>query len=715
MSKSGNLADQAGGFLKMASGWLAVRLAIFVALVQIVLHAPGWAQWILWLATFAAGVWTFLAVIRDSVRVADFLAPTWRSLWRRRGPRAKAPRGTLAVSILASIVVAVTALTFAWPSWKFMATSSLREDEIIDIEHYISHGIPTIVGSYNAARNHVFYNILSSLVPGTDSTIPLRGRLISLLSVAAALLALVVYAGSRGWLLPGVALAGLVSMNHETMKVVLEGRGYGLIFLFSILGCIAFAEWHRTKRQFWLNVLAVTCTLGAYTLPFYIVFGGSLLLLVFFQRPSRETLLAGLLSGLAILLLYFPILDRLLRTFAGYDDEYGDTFVNSFASMDGVFNALQFFLPVDLVRVGALLFVLLVLCAGLFALHGRFAAAFDRLTVGGVVIAVAAVLAFFLFCRTVPVRVSAFLAAPCAFAGIVMAGSLLNARFLLAYRPFALLSFALLALASLWKSQPAEPFLPRQDWRSLGQIIERAFPSDIRIWEAGNYSRLLEWNLASRRRPEKGSLDSAALGQGHLVAVEGVFKMSDEGKRLHWADLPEGVRYITVPLLLNYQRVFFLPPPSVGIASISANGRAVVLSVPGRQPPDPTILNRSEGHGDVLARETSPPVGSSIAQPAEITLPAMLTVTLDKETSTGFCNLLFTQGLGDKIVTADLQKADQSWQSAGRVFTLGELASIRIDQARTTAIQIRIERRTGAASATDTRPVFGLLDAWIRQ
>jgi hypothetical protein len=80
------------------------------------------------------------------------------------------------------------------------------------------------------------------------------------------------------------------------MDRVLEARGYGLIFLFAMLGCVAFAEWLRTRRKVWLNLMAVLCVLGTYTLPFYVVFAGGLLLLAFLYRPSRETLLAGFFS-----------------------------------------------------------------------------------------------------------------------------------------------------------------------------------------------------------------------------------------------------------------------------------------------------------------------------------------------------------------------------------------------------------------------------------
>ena len=101
---------------------------------------------------------------------------------------------------------------------------------------------------------------------------------------------------------------GFVPASAPT--AVLGARGYGLIFLFAMLSCVAFAEWLRTRRKVWLNLLAVLCVLGTYTLPFYVVFAGGLLLLAFLYRPSRETFLAGLVSLAAILMLYLPIFGK---------------------------------------------------------------------------------------------------------------------------------------------------------------------------------------------------------------------------------------------------------------------------------------------------------------------------------------------------------------------------------------------------------------------
>ena len=210
---------------------------------------PGWIKGPGWLLAFLAGFWAFFALVRESRLAADFLVPRLEHGWRRLGEWSRRRERTWkAVILVCALAIAGVAIYRAWPVWKFMATTSLREDEIVNIARYTSRGFVPSISTYKLARDHIFYNILSTALPGADSTVPLRARLISFLSVSGALVLLVAYAGSRGWILAGVACAGLVAVNSFTLGVVLEARGYGFIFLCATCGCIAFVEWVRTAQ-----------------------------------------------------------------------------------------------------------------------------------------------------------------------------------------------------------------------------------------------------------------------------------------------------------------------------------------------------------------------------------------------------------------------------------------------------------------------------------
>ncbi len=705
--------------LRKVSSWFLLRLACFLLLMAIAFRVAGWLKGPLWLAVFFVGVWTFLALKRESRAALDFLIPRLEHAWRWMAQRADKLQRTwrIAVLLCAAVIVVITVYR-AWPIWHFKATSSLRDDEIMSIVKYTSRGFVPAISTYSLARNHIFYNVISSVIPGADSTLPLRARLISFVSVIGSLGLLIAYAARRGWLLPGLACAGLVAVNFSAMDRILEARGYGLIFLFAMLTCAAFAEWLRTRRKVWLNLMSVLCVLGTYTLPFYVVFAGGLLLMAFLYRPSRETFLAGFLSLAAILMLYLPVLDKVYGVFTGYGDRYGNTFISPFDSIDGVFSAFEHFLPM---QVEALTFVLIALASLLYAAFGRFAARFDRLTLAGVAAAVLGFLAFCLYCKTVPIRVTAYLAAPLAFLTALATGSVLSTRLLAPVRPFAEVVFTLIVAAILWKSEVSQPLIPSKDWLGLGVLIERAFPKEMSIWISENHRTLLQWNLSSRAKPERGPLDYDALGNGRLIAVEGFSRPSDEQQRFGWEDLPQGVRFVTIPLVLNYQRVFFMPPGRRGITSINADNQRLEPQVFGRQPYDPGLLSQSVGHGDVLRpkngekKTAQRPPGSPearIAQPAEISLPALMTVELDAEESARTINLLFSQGLEDKSISAEVKTADGDWRATSNIFVRGELLSIALNPDGCTAVRIQLQRRPSIPTSGTARPPFGLIDAW---
>ena len=685
-------------------------------------RVPAWAKGPLWLAVFFAGLWTFLALIRESGRAVDLLIPRlehgkqWLAEWSR-----KHESKWRMVPLICAVGIATSAIYRAWPAWEFMANSSLVEDEIANIATYTSRGFIPAVSTYKLARNHVFYNVLSTALPGAASTVPLRARLVSFLSVITALALLVVYAKNRGWLLAGLACAGLVAGNFSTLEVILEARGYGFIFLCAMLSCVAFAEWLRTASRLWLKILAVSCVLGTYTLSFYIIFGGILLLLAFCYRPSKDTLLAALLSLAAIAMLYLPIVGELYKVFQGFALKYGREMSN-FNSIEGVFRTLQYFFPDQLMQINAPHCVVLALLVLLYVAFGRLARVHDRLSAAGVGVAVGGFLAFCLFYQVVPLRVSAYLAAPLAFLGAVSTGSILSARSLAPCRSLAQIGFSLFVIAVLVKSQISEPLTASQNWRDIGLFIERAFPEGTRVWVGGRYGRLLQWNLSSRKMPEGGILDEGGLESGRLVAVEGFIKDDDEKNRLRWEDLPENVRFVTIPLRINYQRIFFVPPTSRGIRSISVDNRPLNPWVSGRQPYDPGLLAKSVGHGDFLrskhAAEITPGPSSipetRVALPMEIPLPAALIVELDPTTSAGTCNLLFSQSLKDKSVSAEVRYAGGNWRAASNVFILGEFLSIALERDDYKSVRIRFEQKPSFSNRISgiERPPFGLLDGW---
>lgn len=708
-------------WLRKSFAYFPVRLGLAIGLAWFTAVLPQWLKGLAWLGVLALAVWAFFAWMRDLGRALDFLEPRiGRFLRRTRAWSRKRKWLWRGVDALCVVVLASVIITEAWPSWSFMATSSLREDETMNVASYTSKGFVPAISTYSLARNHIFFNVVNAFIPGSDSTVPLRARFISFLAVLGTLVLLTVYSGRRGWLIAGCVCAGLLAVNPDFLKVVLEARGYGLLTLFATLQCVALTEWMRTGSQRWLGTMAVACVLGAYTLPFYIVVGGMFLLIAYFSKPSRETLVAGILSLSAIILLYLPVASALWKVATNYKDNYDGQLGANFTAGDAVLRILAFFIPGDVVAMNSLVVAALIAILALFMLLPRPGLASDRRAATAIFAILVVFLAFCFLQKSPPIRIAAFLAAPLAFLSAMALGSALAMRELLAFRPVPQVALAVVGIALIWKTDPTEALVPQQNWRQVGALIDTSFPGNERLWVAGRYNRLLEWNLHPRRSVEKGPMDWDALKQGRLIAVEGFFKNGDMSKRWTLDEIPDGVRFVTVPLLVNYQRVYFTPPDAKGIVSISAAGRPVSPEVGGFQPHDPFTLARSRGTGDWIYTEDDWRTGSpvavtrrTIANPAPLELPVKLNIQLADGALT--CSVLFSQTLDDKSLTAHARDSKGNFAETS-VHAFGELAVISVPHGcREVSLDLarNLEYRPLIPMPQDaTRPPFGVIDAW---
>lgn len=685
------------------------RLGVFLLFVALAGQLPGWLSGLGWLAVLAIGVWTFLALRRDSFTAWDFLAPRVGKFWRRTATwTARRNAWWKRLTLVLAILLVGLAVVRAWPSWRFMASSSLREDEILNISRYTSKGFAPAVSTYHLARNHIFFNVINGVLPGGGSYTPWRARLVSFVSVLAALTLLVVYAARRGWAVAGAACAGLVGVNYFAQKILLEARGYGLISLFASVGCIAFAEWLRVKNPRWLTALAVSCVLGTYTLPYYVIFGGALLLLAFAMRPGRDTFLAGFLSVVALALLYAPVAGKVLSVFTSYGDDYKGAITDDFHDFPSLFRLIQHFVPYEVLRVDALAMAVAALLILGHVSFARYARRSDRQAVAGVALAFLLFVVFCLALGTVPMRVAAFTALPMAFLGIVMCGSALSAKTLVPIRPLVLMLFSAAAGVLIWRSQTAEPLIPRQNWRGLAETIHRLTAENVPVVSDKKYGRLVEVYLPNERKVSEGGWNPQSLVEGRSVFVEPYFKDGDHGKRVQRENLPPEIRFVTAPLFINYHRIFFRPPENRGIAKLTADGQTLPLSAPGDQIPDPALLTRSYHQGDVLS--AAAPLSQAVVTP--VTLPIVFQAVLESPQKSGCVNFLFSQALADKKLRAEIQDQDGRWSRTDRISTLGEWAAIEWRDRDVTAVRLAVEDAPQQESDVP-RPPFGILEVWL--
>ncbi|GAB4164437.1 MAG: hypothetical protein Fur0032_00290 [Terrimicrobiaceae bacterium] len=680
-------------------GW--ARFLLFLGLVAIGWQMPGWLKPAPFALAAIVFFWLLPALHRGLASGTDLalrgLQISNRWLGRRGHSLWPWVAGLVAVCTLG------LAVCKAAPTWAFLATSSLREDETLNVEQYTSRNFARAVSSYDRARNHILYNIINSIVPGGDSTWPPRARALSILSTASGILLLFGYSALRGWLIPGALIASWLFMNQLLLRSLLEARGYGLLFLISTAACIALAEWLRTRREFWLGTLVTLTVAGAYTLPYFLIFGGGILLALFIRSPSRETFRAGALAAACILLLYLPLASSLVRVALGYGKDYADSSTNNFSSLHALDKVIQFVVPHGLSSLGNAWVPGLLAVAILAMVSRKLIPAWQRETVGLVLFGVVATVCFFFLVGSVPMRSATFLAGPLGFLAVSTTGGWLNARPVGAWRGPLATACSVIILALVLLTRLHEPLIPRQDWRNIGLVIERALPADTKVWVDPDYDEVLQWNRPGRPKTAGDELSPRRFLGGNFAAVDAQIHNWAADQRPGWHQLPGGIRFVTFPLLINFQRLFFLPPEQRGIHEVTWNGEPIPYQSVGSQTPDLSLLENSSGNPKNDPLVFSPPP-TPPASPRLLRGPGDLLVSMDAPPRGPWCNFLFSPHLPAHGLTSEWEDAQGRWRPLDRPLHVGEFLGLRIPPSAT-RIRIRVP---------ETKKSFALLEAWLQ-
>lgn len=453
------------------------------------------------------------------------------------------------LEVLLAILLMALSLVLAGRWAASMATTSLSTDEFGTVGTFSARGPLRVVTDYRAPKNHIFFNLLNSLLPGRSSLDPARVRALSIL--ATLLTAAVVVAWSawrRRWLEGGLLLA-LWSTAPQMLRASMEARGYGFLGLFAVVAAIAAVEYLRTRRRAWLWPLAAAAALGAYTLPHFLFFAGPLLAVLWLVDRTRWSFLAGAAAGLAILLLYAPVLAQLAAAFAAYGMQGASE--ADFRNLHGLVTAtkLYFFSAGDWQAWA--LFAVLALAP--FVPSGRPEAK-------GLLVVAAACIAFFaslLILRTPPLRVAAFCFLPLGIAGIWAVGGWMRQS--LPRRvgmPICGVVAVFLGLKTV-ESLRAFDFTPAEDWLLAAHALDAAFPGDMPVdfKRRAKYLRQTLPDAAAR----SADYDPAAFAEGRLVVADAGNKWAEGRQFTPPANLPGIVQWIIPGTIRDIVLSFRMP------------------------------------------------------------------------------------------------------------------------------------------------------------
>lgn len=213
---------------------------------------------------------------------------------------------------------AITLIGLVIRFWKI--SQPIAYDEAYTFIQYATQGFKHILADYSAPNNHILHTILVRIFYGIfgRQIWVVRGPalLAGILCIPAAYFAARRIFDAQ----QSLASAALVALTPWFISYSVNGRGYTLIILFSLLLANLGALLIEEQKRIALAAYGIIAALGFYTIPIFLypMAGISLWVLVTYLTAAepwkarsikvRDFLLACVLAGLLTLLLYLPVI-----------------------------------------------------------------------------------------------------------------------------------------------------------------------------------------------------------------------------------------------------------------------------------------------------------------------------------------------------------------------------------------------------------------------
>lgn len=457
-----------------------------------------------------------------------------------------APLGVPVPELIISLLLSVAGLICAWPEIKGMATSSLWQDELYTIDEFSSHGAKFVLTHYNT-NNHILFNLLNSFHARKDRYHPTLARSWSFVFATLAVAAAIGYHAWRRRLFEGSAQVFLLLANIRMLDLILQARGYGFLALAALLCSIIAWHYFRFESTLALVALPIVVFLGTWTVPTFVVFGGSLIVAILVYSRDLRWFVSGASALLAIGIAYWPVHSYLQRDITAYAGLYGREFA-TWNAINDLFSTFLFF------GSGAWLTLLLLVLVIV-----RLSRSQPRRPRGKASVCLGFCILFTLVVvlkmQTPPERTVAYLVVPFAFVLITVIAEPLReagaSRAWLGTMIFTLVA----ALAFTWHFHRTFHFLPIEAWRETAQKVEAQFPEGTEVVATFRSERLKPY--LNDDYPIVQKLDARKFTAGQQVVVDSAFWSK---ARFPTQVLPKGYQTETVPQRRGgMQRIYFMP------------------------------------------------------------------------------------------------------------------------------------------------------------
>ncbi|HUU03109.1 MAG TPA: hypothetical protein VM425_16875 [Myxococcota bacterium] len=473
------------------------------------------------------------------------------------------------LEVVASLLMIGFALTFLLPFVKVMSTSSLWNDELYSIMHFSSRGVIRTLTDYHVPNNHIFFNLLNALTPGSASFNPLRARIWSFIFVAASMLIGTIAFARRGRFFEGSLFFLVMAVNQSLLDLTLQARGYGLLCFCVVTTSLLVLSYLHNSGNLSLVLISLLTILGTWTIPTYIFFSGTLMLILFFQDRKPKLLVAGIITLLVVIALYAPVWSDLYNQTSTYSDNWG----YQYGSWGAVCKTIRkyFLSPFFGIAFAAdwnvYFFLLGVVTFPVIIWKPRDS------TVQGVRILLIAVFVFLAICRimkTPAIRTTSFVVLPLAICLLIRFGNILRSSRVAILRPLVFIIAATFFSLHSFNRARHFRFKPIENWMGVARFIERTFPKGTEI-SASFRNYYLRVYLDPAYMITK-KFEQKKFAAGRQVCVDGDFFAKERFDPTEFS--PSGIEIRIPQRRGEFQKVCLSPPQDSGIEQIlDGNGR----------------------------------------------------------------------------------------------------------------------------------------------
>lgn len=396
------------------------------------------------------------------------------------------------------------------------ATTSLWTDELYTIGEFSSKGPVAVLTDYHAPNNHIFFNLINSLLPAADSYFPLRARFLSIMAVVGCVFASIVFYFRQGRYLAGALVVLMLGASWEHLNLMLQARGYGLITLSSVMICLSLFRYLKNRHRRDLATLVAFSVIGCWTIPSFVFFAAPVLGLLYFLQRDRASFIAVFVFALLLLAVYLPLIDQIIAINNRYEGKWG----GEYGSISAVFETVRsFLLP------GATDWQLFLFFCGSVILPYILWRKSDMEGRTWQVL-LAAVLFFFLsslYLKTPPLRAAAFVVLPLGMVSVACLTKLYENRYCKWFRP--LVCIAMIAFSYLVVMGKIAVFnryyVPLENWYGSSRLIDAIFPEQKKLY-CNFRPRLLQKYLKGNYHFLNNDLDidGELFSTGNLVVID---------------------------------------------------------------------------------------------------------------------------------------------------------------------------------------------------